>query len=495
MAHMEKYIKTSVPTLANHFERNENVQEYSNKNIDPTRSHLNYNLAPEREMSQYEFVKQRCSEVKCLNRSDVKVMCSWVVTLPKDIEQNSAEEKKFFEETYKFLEERYGGSENVISAYVHKDEVTPHLHFAFVPVAYDKEKEIYKVSCKEVITKLDLRTFHTDLNEHIKAKLGREVEIMNESTKAGNQSVNELKAQTAREDLEKVQKELEEKLKELDNLKSEIKILDKLENEIDDVEKINYKNNKLSSKVSIEEKDFNNLKANIVSLKEENLKLKSINIKQKNQVDDLNTILKGQDIKLNNLEKSLKEKIYKLNEKSLKAETLNYNYRALIESIQKNEKVYNFVSNKMFEKIYKENKAEEKNIVSENKIDERFLKRLDDLNIKIDSEKLNDNLKNIFQKENYSVKEMDNIFLENCFNEIEKFDVKILLEKEKVELNLKDINLNFKNKSFKNQILKNKNLTQKINKEFKIEFNIQDKILNQNNNIKNTPKNEVGFDL
>lgn len=495
MAHIQKSTKVNSVNLVRHFERNESIQEYSNKNIDPTRTHLNYNMAPEREMSQYEFINQRCSEVKCLNRADVKVMCTWVVTLPKDIEQNSAEEKKFFEETYKFLENRYGGSQNVISAYVHKDEVTPHLHFAFIPVAHDVEKDIYKVSAKEVVTKTDLKTFHIDLNEHIAIKLGREVEIINESTKAGNQSVNELKTQSAREELEKVQKELEQKTKELDNLKTEIKILDKLENEIDDVEKINYKNNKLSSKVSIEEKDFNNLKANIVSLKEENLKLKSINIKQKNQIDDLNTIVKGQDIKLNNLEKSLKEKIYKLNEKSLKVETLNYNYRALIKSIQQNEKVHEFVSDKIFEKIYKENKAEEKNIVLENKIDERFLKRLDDLNIKIDSEKLNDNLKNIFQKENYSVKEMDNIFLENCFNEIEKFDVKILLEKEKVELNLKDINLNFKNKSFKNQILKNKNLTQKINKEFKIEFDIQDKVLNQNNNIKNTSKNEVGFDM
>ena len=39
----------------------------------------------------------------------------------------------FFEETYAFLSERYG-AQNVISAYVHLDERSPHMHFAFVPV-------------------------------------------------------------------------------------------------------------------------------------------------------------------------------------------------------------------------------------------------------------------------------------------------------------------------------------------------------------------------
>lgn len=223
MANMQKYAKASLVNLVRHFERNEGIEEYKNYNINRDLSDNNYNLAPERE-NQLEFIKQRCSEVKCLKRADVKVMCTWAVTLPKDIEKDSAEEKQFFEETYKFLENRYGGSENVVSAYVHKDEKTPHMHFAFVPVKYDEKKQIYKVSAKEVINRNDLKTFHNDLNAHLKAKLGREVQILNETTKEGNKSVQELKNGTAIEELNKIK----EDLKQYREIDTKIRDLDKI---------------------------------------------------------------------------------------------------------------------------------------------------------------------------------------------------------------------------------------------------------------------------
>ena len=52
-------------------------------------------------------------------------------------------ERLFFERTYRFLCDRYG-EQNVISAYVHKDEKTPHMHFAFVPVTEDKKQSVRK---------------------------------------------------------------------------------------------------------------------------------------------------------------------------------------------------------------------------------------------------------------------------------------------------------------------------------------------------------------
>jgi hypothetical protein len=85
-------------------------------------------------------------------------MVTWVVTQPKDFPPERGTE--FFEQTYKFLTERYGGERNVISGFVHKDEVTPHIHFAFVPVVKDKKSGIDKVSAKEAITKTELNIFH-----------------------------------------------------------------------------------------------------------------------------------------------------------------------------------------------------------------------------------------------------------------------------------------------------------------------------------------------
>lgn len=90
-------------------------------------------------------------------------MVDWVVTAPKDL--LSQDEKQFFEATYAFLKDRYG-QENVISAYVHLDEVTPHMHYAFIPIAPDKKNEGYKLSAKETITRADLRSFHGDLYKH-----------------------------------------------------------------------------------------------------------------------------------------------------------------------------------------------------------------------------------------------------------------------------------------------------------------------------------------
>ena len=196
MANLQKYTKSATGHLTKHFERGKDVNgdyiKFGNQDIDTEKSDLNYNLAPEH--NQIDFIRQRCSEVQCLNRKDVNVMCSWVVTAPKNLDQ--AEEKAFFKYTYDFLANRYG-EKNVISAYVHLDEKSPHMHFAFVPVALEKNKGIEKVSAKEVITRNDLQNFHTDLEKHLERALGHEVDILNEATKEGNKSIDELKKGTA----------------------------------------------------------------------------------------------------------------------------------------------------------------------------------------------------------------------------------------------------------------------------------------------------------
>ena len=206
MAHMMKHTKASCGHMFAHFDRR--AEHISNENLDRTRTHLNYNLATHQTMNQGEFVRQRCSEVHCQNRKDVNVMVSWVVTAPKDLPEN--EQKAFFEASYDFLKNRYG-LENVVSAYVHMDEVTPRMHFAFVPVKYgfkqDKKNpnistEYYKVSAKEVVNRYDLQSFHESLQRFVEKRLGHEVSILNEATKEGNKSIEELKRQTATERLQ-----------------------------------------------------------------------------------------------------------------------------------------------------------------------------------------------------------------------------------------------------------------------------------------------------
>lgn len=263
MAHVQKNNRVATGHLFDHYGRNAEDEKYrSNDSIDPERTCLNYNLAPNKE-SQEERLAQRLSEVKVLKRKDVNVMCSWVVTAPKDLDVK--QEKEFFKETYKFLKDRYGGEKNVISAYVHKDETSPHMHFAFVPVTIDKKKNIEKVSAKEVVTKLDLQSFHDDLQKHLdKAKI--RCNVLNGATKEGNRSIKELKRSTAKEELKSIQREQQKALENLEELKGNINTLESdyngleaVKSEILDIDDIEAKKSLTGSKITIKAKDYNKL--------------------------------------------------------------------------------------------------------------------------------------------------------------------------------------------------------------------------------------------
>ena len=222
MANAQKYTRAACGHLAAHYERKKDEKgeyiKFGNQDIDPQKTHLNYNLAPRRGLEQIDFIRQRTTEARTLKRDDVNVMCSWVVTLPEYRHHNQnlhvspdkeQVERLFFERTYRFLCDRYG-EQNVVSAYVHKDEKTPHMHFAFVPVTEDKKRGGEKVSAKEVITKNDLKTFHTDLERHLDSFRDWHFEVVNEATKDGNKEIAELKKKNAlRGEIEALQTEKE----------------------------------------------------------------------------------------------------------------------------------------------------------------------------------------------------------------------------------------------------------------------------------------------
>ena len=229
MAHVEKYAKFAIGAMTKHYERrrdeNGNYYKFGNENIDKSRTHLNYNLAPEREISQVQYIHKRTQNVRVLNRADVKIMCSCVVTLPNFKINNDAykiddeqAERLFFERCYTFLEQRFGGEKNVISSYVHRDETTPHMHFAFIPIVPDKKRGGEKVSAKEVVTRVNLRTLHTDLEEHLASYGDVRYEILNAETRDGNKTIAELKSEQR---IEKIN-ELDSKIDDLNLIKNHL---------------------------------------------------------------------------------------------------------------------------------------------------------------------------------------------------------------------------------------------------------------------------------
>lgn len=166
MAHLEKLTKGSLHGLTIHVERKS--FKHSNKEIDIEKTHLNYSLLQDNSDAMTRL-SNRLENVYMLNRKNVNAACSWVVSLPVELNKNSENDKeKFFTEIHNFMTERYGGIENVLYSEVHNDESTPHLHFAFVPVVWDENKQRNKVSAKDVINRNELKIFHNELDKHLK---------------------------------------------------------------------------------------------------------------------------------------------------------------------------------------------------------------------------------------------------------------------------------------------------------------------------------------
>lgn len=242
MAHVAKYTLSALGHMLNHYSRQENDGvKRGNQEIKPELTHKNWNVAEKLQpLSQMDFIHQRLSQVKVQKRADVNIMCDWVVTLP----QNVPERKKceFFQQSFRFLCNRYG-KENVISAWVHEDETTPHMHFSFIPVTANKKKGGFKVSAKEVLTRKDLQTFHSDLQKHLETALNIPVGILNHATVDGNQTIAELKRQTAIKRVDQAEKQAVKAEKDLRDKKEEIQQTQA------ELEKLNKKTENLTEKL------------------------------------------------------------------------------------------------------------------------------------------------------------------------------------------------------------------------------------------------------
>ena len=173
MAHIAKYQAAALGGMLAHYARTPELERgYRRDNIDPARTRLNYNLAPAHPCGQAGFINDRIASLglKRRVRKDAIRMCDCVLTMPKSLDPSRSRE--FFEDAYAFLANRYG-AENVVSAYVHMDESTPHMHFAWVPVTEDG-----RLSAKDVVTRSSLRTLHTDLQKSLEKAMGCQVDVL-----------------------------------------------------------------------------------------------------------------------------------------------------------------------------------------------------------------------------------------------------------------------------------------------------------------------------
>ena len=223
--HYEKFKgKADVRRVLEHSDRGQegvSEHEHSNDKIDPERSHLNYELKDRGGLSAVEYHRKRIEQIaeetkqrtgKAL-RKDAVTLCSWAVTAPQDLPEDKQED--FFRECYAWFSERYG-EDNIVTAAVHLDETSPHLHLQFTPIIEDKDGT-RRLCAKDLETRRTLQTVHQKLEKHLTQELGCKVILLNGATDNGNKTITELKLAT----LQAQVKELSDQLAELRTARSE----------------------------------------------------------------------------------------------------------------------------------------------------------------------------------------------------------------------------------------------------------------------------------
>ena len=165
---MEKYKRADIVGIERENERDENYKSARNPQIDKSKTYLNYHTMPY-EKKYLAFIDERIKQLspKRKIKDDAVLITSFILGSDKEFfDRITAEQQKqFFADCTDFFSERYG-KENVVSAVVHLDESTPHLHFNLMPVADGR------LCAKELFDRAALRELQTNFYEVVGKKYG-----------------------------------------------------------------------------------------------------------------------------------------------------------------------------------------------------------------------------------------------------------------------------------------------------------------------------------
>lgn len=330
----EKLTRAQAMGAYKHNERK--TKNHSNKNIDSSKTELNYYLK-KNELSyikEFDKIKEKY-DLKGQIRNNSNIMCEMVFTSDQKFfnEIGYEESKRYFTESYNFIcNYKNLGEQNIISAVVHMDEDTPHMHLIFIPVVHTTDKQgnkIDKVCCRDFWRgKNSYRDLQNAYFKHIsekgfKLERGELVEVTNRE----HYSIQEYKKITNYENTKELLKNIKLELPETPDIKDFKKLMlnrdEKIENEI------------IKPKDDLINKLYNE---NISLHKELSKQANTVNIaieyeKKHTQILEDNVNLK---FKCKKLEKTLENK-----EKELKQQfedetyKIDYQYQKIINKLEK----------------------------------------------------------------------------------------------------------------------------------------------------------------
>ena len=149
-----KYKRENLKGIYRHNERKN--FNYSNKNIDKEKTYLNYSLKEPIYSYEKEFDRLKKEyDLKGQIKTVSNIAYEYIITSDKEFFDRIGEKetKRYFETAYNFVSEYKNlGKKYIMSAQVHMDEESPHMHLIFLPVVHTTDKKgkaIDKLACSE----------------------------------------------------------------------------------------------------------------------------------------------------------------------------------------------------------------------------------------------------------------------------------------------------------------------------------------------------------
>lgn len=163
-----RFAKYKGPEISRIEAHNERTKEKyaSNPDIDINRSPLNFHLISPDQKYRAEAGRQ-IAAAGCRTRKDSVRLVETLITGSPEFFQGKSEQEihAFFEHALDFLKQRQR-KDSFVSAVVHMDEKTPHMHVVFVPLTHDD-----RLSAKEIVgNRKQLVVWQDDYWQHMVRK-------------------------------------------------------------------------------------------------------------------------------------------------------------------------------------------------------------------------------------------------------------------------------------------------------------------------------------
>ena len=156
----------SVAACERHNERKKEAYK-SNPDIDMERSGENYHLVSPPRYTYKKEINRMTGAAGCRVRRDSVMLVETLITASPEFMHSlpPAEQRAYFAAALDFISERVG-KQNIISAVVHMDETTPHMHLCFVPITKEG-----KLSAKTMLgNQKSLSEWQTAYHAHMSAR-------------------------------------------------------------------------------------------------------------------------------------------------------------------------------------------------------------------------------------------------------------------------------------------------------------------------------------